>query len=471
MPFAMGVWWGCHLLGGLILFAAGEEVTRMYIWLDMLGTAATITAGVILIYLVKQITGRQEEKKRGGSIRYPMPGSGAGFAEQHSDTGTPTFRWLWPPLSALRNFLYLLAAVAAVAIVFNLLSSDVSEEPVSKADPVPPPQQRYIDAKAYMLELINAERRREGLSPVVLGSNVAAQLHAEALSEGCFVSHWGLDGLKPYMRYSLAGGYQSNTENVLGNIYCPRWYSLYGMLTDMQQEIRDSMDGWMDSPGHRDAILDPWARKVNIGIDRSHRNFAAVQHFEGDYVEYARLPAFEGDVLTVAGRLKNSISFAGDDSLGIVISYDPPPRNLTKGQVFGTECYDGGTPVAILRKPPPQGRYYRADETDETVEFCPDPLDVAPDAPVPDSVGEAENVWQEASGTGRKGIERTVPIMHITASRWVAKGSGFSVRANIVALTNRHGPGVYTISVLAESAGEDVLVSEYSVFHEIRPPG
>ena len=41
----------------------------------------------------------------------------------------------------------------------------------------------------------------------------AAQLHAESLPESCFSSHWGIDGLKPYMRYSLAGGYQRNGEN------------------------------------------------------------------------------------------------------------------------------------------------------------------------------------------------------------------------------------------------------------------
>ena len=65
-----------------------------------------------------------------------------------------------------------------------------------------------------MLQLINEERVRAGVAPVVLGDNIAAQLHAESALENCFSSHWGIDGLKPYMRYSLAGGYQSNAENV-----------------------------------------------------------------------------------------------------------------------------------------------------------------------------------------------------------------------------------------------------------------
>ena len=63
----------------------------------------------------------------------------------------------------------------------------------------------YIDQKRLMLKLINEERIRVGLRPVIMAENAAAQLHAEAASKGCFSSYWGLDGLKPYMTYSLSG--------------------------------------------------------------------------------------------------------------------------------------------------------------------------------------------------------------------------------------------------------------------------
>ena len=71
-----------------------------------------------------------------------------------------------------------------------------------------------------MLEKINFERTKAGVPIVELGDNVAAQLHAESALENCYASHWGIDGLKPYMRYSLAGGYQSNAENGHGSDYC-----------------------------------------------------------------------------------------------------------------------------------------------------------------------------------------------------------------------------------------------------------
>ena len=63
-----------------------------------------------------------------------------------------------------------------------------------------------------MLELINQARAEAGVPPVVMGTNQVAQIQAEALLRDCTLSHWGTDGLKPYMRYSLAGGYQVNKE-------------------------------------------------------------------------------------------------------------------------------------------------------------------------------------------------------------------------------------------------------------------
>ncbi len=94
-----------------------------------------------------------------------------------------------------------------------------------------------------MLELINAERKKAGLNSVTLGDNVVAQLHAEAALEKCFSGHWGVDGLKPYMRYSLAGGYQSNGENGSGLDYCIKASDGYRANSSIRQETRETMDG------------------------------------------------------------------------------------------------------------------------------------------------------------------------------------------------------------------------------------
>ena len=145
-----------------------------------------------------------------------------------------------------------------------------------------------------MLALIDSERRKAGVNPVVLGINNAAQLHAESSLSDCVSSHWGTDGLKPYMRYSLAGGYQSNGENGHGSDYCIRASDRYRPISSIQAEIREAMAGWMESPGHRRNILDPSHMKVNLGIAWDRYNVKMFQHFEGDYVEYQQLPEIDG---------------------------------------------------------------------------------------------------------------------------------------------------------------------------------
>ena len=117
--------------------------------------------------------------------------------------------------------------------------------PTPQPTPTPvAPELRHLDGKRYMLELINAERTSAGLNPVVLGDNIAAQLHAEIALANCFSSHWGIDGLKPYMRYSLAGGYQSNGENVSGLDYCIEASDGYAAEGSLKTRVDEAMAGW-----------------------------------------------------------------------------------------------------------------------------------------------------------------------------------------------------------------------------------
>ena len=116
--------------------------------------------------------------------------------------------------------------------------------PTATATPVPAPNRRHLEQQLYMLGLINAEREKAGVDAVVLGDNVAAQLHAEVSLESCFLSHWGIDGLKPYMRYSLAGGHQSNAENVRAAYYCAEipdwWYRMCAAVGDVVESVGDA---------------------------------------------------------------------------------------------------------------------------------------------------------------------------------------------------------------------------------------
>ena len=321
-----------------------------------------------------------------------------------------------------------------------------------------------------MLGLINAERQRAGLNSVALGDNIAAQLHADSALDNCFSSHWGIDGLKPYMRYSLAGGYQSNGENGHGLDYCISAADGYRANDSIRQEIESAMDGWMSSPGHRRNILDPQHQQVNVGMAWDRYNTVMYQHFEGNYVEFDRLPAISNGVLSFSGTTKNGVRFSQERDLGAQIYYDPPPHTLTRGQVARTYCYANGRMVAGLRPPLSGNSNYTANEFTITHNPCPDPYDVAAGAPGPRSHDEAHQAWQEAYDASASLQPQTITVPWVTALEWTARGTEFAVRADIGGVVDRNGDGVYSIMVWGEIGGRRSVISAYSMFHGVEPP-
>lgn len=321
-----------------------------------------------------------------------------------------------------------------------------------------------------MLELINAERKKAGVGVVTRGENIAAQLHAEASLDNCFSSHWGMDGLKPYMRYSLAGGYQSNGENGHGLDYCIRGSDGYSAHSGIRQEIREAINGWMSSPGHRRNLLDPHHKKVSIGIAWDRYNTVMYQHFEGDYVEYERVPSISTDILAFSGTAKNGVRFSQQKDLGVHVYYDSQAHELTRGQVARTYCYDNGRPVASLRWPLTGGYRWTTDRFSQTYKPCPSPYDVAVDAPAPRSPSEAHRAWQEAYNASQSRKSQSINVPWITASEWKARDMSFAVKADISEILNRHGDGVYTVIVWGNVGGTKEVISQYSIFHGVTPP-
>lgn len=341
----------------------------------------------------------------------------------------------------------------------------------STPTPLPSPHLRHLEEKNYMLELINEAREDAGVPPVELGDNIAAQLHAEAALENCFSSHWGIDGLKPYMRYSLAGGYQSNGENGHGSDYCITGSDRYKAIENIEWEIKDAMEGWMGSSGHRRNILDKYHKRVNLGLAWDKYNFLAYQHFEGDSVKYEELPSISTEgTLSFSGTTKNDLSFRSKRDLGVQIYYDRSTHELTRGQVSRTYCYDSGRQVGALREPLTGGSYWTEDEFTKVYNPCPDPYNISPDAPAPRSHNEASAFWKQAYQASRNREDETIVVPWITASSWTASGESFSATADISDVLEEHGNGVYTIVVWGKIDREDAVISEYSIFHGITPP-
>gem|GEM_PF-967177 len=266
----------------------------------------------------------------------------------------------------------------------------------------------------YMLELINKDRRDNGLSPVVLGSNNAAQMHAEDRLKNNYMSHWGTDGMKPYMRYTLAGGYNYDAEN--GFVTRTTWYGGSDPFykRDPKQMLDEAEKSLMGSPGHRRNILDKWHKKVNLGIAYSNDSLHLAQDFEGDYLTFTALPTLSGNILSMAGKLTQGSLF------NVAIYYDPLPQPLTSNQLEAPPydySYGMGDRVGIIIPPAPPGSYYSS-----------------------------------------------LPPNSIIASLWSAgQGGQFSITANISPALQR-GKGVYTVMIWADINGESKDVTNYSIF-------
>ncbi|MBD2206238.1 CAP domain-containing protein [Calothrix sp. FACHB-1219] len=109
-----------------------------------------------------------------------------------------------------------------------------------------------ISVIQQVLDIVNNERSRVGLSPLRLHSQLtaAAQAHSNDMARNNFMSHTGSDGSSPFDRMKRYGyNYRQAAENVASGYSSPQ----------------DVMRGWMNSSGHRANILNPNYRDIGIG--------------------------------------------------------------------------------------------------------------------------------------------------------------------------------------------------------------
>lgn len=308
-------------------------------------------------------------------------------------------------------------------------------------------------AREYALQLINDARTAAGLNEVTLDDNAAAQTHAEDMQANCFSAHWGSDGMKPYMRYTLAGGEEYSSENISGSDFCPTNPDRYISKT-IGAHIDEAMDGLMNSPGHRRNILNQHHRKVNIGISYRAPNLWLVQHFVSDYLDYTTKPAIDNGALKFSGQAKNGATVTGQ-ALGVQIYYEQPPHDLTRGQLHRTYCYTFGTIIAGLRRPPGPNAYYPTDNFFMSGTGCNDPYDVPASAAPATSYFDIRPTFA---------LPWTANPVWVTASQWTTRENTFEVSADLSELIDHFGDGVYTILLWAEIDGERTPISEYSIF-------
>jgi len=107
--------------------------------------------------------------------------------------------------------------------------------------------------RAEVLTRIDAERRRAGRPPLALDPRLdtAAQLHAEDMLEHSYFAHRDRAG-RTVRERAQAAGYE--------------WQAIGENIALGQQSVREVVESWMRSPGHRENILDRRYTQTGIGL-------------------------------------------------------------------------------------------------------------------------------------------------------------------------------------------------------------
>ena len=243
--------------------------------------------------------------------------------------------------------------------------------------PRPSAEDRLAKLRQYALGLINKDRADHGLPPVTLGSNDAAQHHAEDMLEHDYFGHWWADGRKPYMVYSQYGGTSYAAENAATSGFTNRQWNAKGCnnflvncivstpekaIADLQWRMMydDASSNW----GHRDNILRATHRAVNIGIASNGRRVTFVQHFQGGAAIATEPPKLsDGRHLSLKiQKMETGITIGGLVS----IYYDPLPVPISAAEndALNSYCLGGGATTACgdsvvdILAPPPPGTFY-----------------------------------------------------------------------------------------------------------------
>ena len=208
------------------------------------------------------------------------------------------------------------------------------------------------DARAYMLELVNAARAEAGmqkLSHDALAETVA-QKHADDMAVNVYLSHWNTQGATPIMRYTLEGGSHGVTENVTLFSCGARIY--------LTRKVVEFMHGqFMHSEGHRENLMSPEHNGLGVGIGFAvfpdgGSVFTCNQTFIADYGTLAEMPKSVqlGTPLYISGKI--DISKAQLEFIGIAWSPFPEPlsrevlnANLQAG--FDPQSYNAHFPVGV----------------------------------------------------------------------------------------------------------------------------
>ena len=127
-----------------------------------------------------------------------------------------------------------------------------------------------------ILVYVNEERSKLGLAPVAYEHRADYFTHLRAVECFEFFEHERPDGRQWHTAYYDEGVYIERAGENL--VYTTSLYEIYGSDFDI---ARYFVDSWMESPGHRSAILNPNFTSMSASVIIQDGEYIAVQHFFG----------------------------------------------------------------------------------------------------------------------------------------------------------------------------------------------
>jgi hypothetical protein len=199
--------------------------------------------------------------------------------------------------------------------------------------------ERFPEAKARLLERLNAERRAAGLPPVaydLLAARVGDAFCLDAARERTS-GHWDSAGRPPYLRWALGGGVDYSAENFSS-------LSRIGASVDEEEVpglLLGAHAGMMaevpPNDGHRKTVLDPDWTHVGIGAAIDRGEFRMVEEFSRHVAEWIEVPAAP---LPAGSRAPFALKLPSGWSLGAVeVGFEPPPRPLSREEIRHRGAY------------------------------------------------------------------------------------------------------------------------------------
>lgn len=219
--------------------------------------------------------------------------------------------------------------------------------------------------KLDVLEVINANRARHGLSPLrldILACRVASRSASEALKDG-YHGHWNLRGEKPYHRWAFAGGLDHAMENasvMRSSAPISKDYkTVRGFITDIHMRMYNEAP---PNDGHRQNILNPWHTHVGLGFSLAEGDFRYYELYLDRYLEFDA-PAQEmkaGDEVTLSGRVIKP----GYGVFFAIVYHEPFPSSMTVSEVNARGSYPDFTSSVLVNIP-----YWKIRYDDATKRF------------------------------------------------------------------------------------------------------